>query len=137
MSRSVFLDSGAIYALTDRNDLDHARVKHAYLHDGRRFVTHQLILLETFSLITKRLHKFAALTTIAALRKSPRVEIVQPAPELLESAWRRCEKFSDKEWDWIDCTSFELMHQRKLTEALTLDHHFGQAGFISVVEAED
>jgi predicted nucleic acid-binding protein len=134
LSSSVFLDTGAIYALADKNDLDHARVTRAYRESSRRFVTHQLILLETFSLITKRLHKHAALTTIAALRKSPRIEIVQAAPDLLENAWRRCEKYSDKDWDWIDCMSFELMVLHNVTEALTLDHHFTQAGFTSIVE---
>ena len=35
-----------------------------------------------------------------------------------------------KEWDWIDCASFELMERRGLREALSLDHHFAQAGFV-------
>jgi predicted nucleic acid-binding protein len=38
-----------------------------------------------------------------------------------------------KEWDWIDCVSFELMERRGLREALSLDHHFAQAGFILLV----
>jgi predicted nucleic acid-binding protein len=35
--------------------------------------------------------------------------------------------------DWIDCTSFELMERRGLHEALSLDHHFAQAGFVLLV----
>jgi predicted nucleic acid-binding protein len=34
----------------------------------------------------------------------------------------------DKEWSLIDCISFEVMKQRKLTNALTADRHFAQAG---------
>ncbi|MEO6785343.1 MAG: PIN domain-containing protein [Chthoniobacteraceae bacterium] len=126
----TFLDTGAIYALADRNDLDHAAVKGVYADLERRFVTHGLILVEAFSLLTKRLHKQAALTTIRALRCSPRVEIVPVSPGMLEAAWIRCERFADKEWDWIDCTSFGLMEQRGLREALCMDHHFTQAGFV-------
>ena len=50
-----------------------------------------------------------ALNTIGALRRSPRAEIIPVGFSLLEAAWDRCERFADKEWDWIDCMSFELM----------------------------
>ena len=60
-------------------------------------------------------------------------EIVPLTPGLLQAAWGRCERFADKEWDWIDCTSFELMEQHGLREALSLDHHFAQAGFALLV----
>ena len=35
----------------------------------------------------------------------------------------------DREWSLTDCISFEIMRTRGLTEALTTDHHFTQAGF--------
>jgi len=35
----------------------------------------------------------------------------------------------DKDWGMIDCISFVIMQERNLTEALTSDHHFEQAGF--------
>jgi hypothetical protein len=35
----------------------------------------------------------------------------------------------DKEWSLTDCTSFVVMQQERLTDALTTDHHFEQAGF--------
>ena len=133
MSALTFLDTGAIYALADRNDADHAVVRKTYLEAERRFVTHDLVLVEAFSLLTKRLHKQAALQTIGALRRSSKVEIVPLSHVLLDAAWARCERFADKEWDWIDCASFELMERRGLREALSLDHHFRQAGFILVV----
>jgi predicted nucleic acid-binding protein len=133
VSAQVFLDTGAIYALADRNDLDHAAVKAVHVDLAHRFVTHDLILTEAFSLLTKRLHKRAALETIGALRRSPRAEIIPVGSSLLEAAWDRCERFADKKWDWIDCVSFELMERRGLREALALDHHFEQAGFILLV----
>lgn len=133
MSTTAFLDTGAIYALADRNDLDHSAVRASYMVADRRLVTHDLVVVEAFSLLTKRLHKQAALQTIGALRRSSRVEIVPLTRDLLDAAWARCERFADKEWDWIDCASFELMERRGLQEALTLDHHFTQAGFIPLV----
>ena len=35
----------------------------------------------------------------------------------------------DKAWSLTDCISFAVMAERGLTEALTADHHFEQAGF--------
>ena len=133
MSAPAFLDTGAIYALADRNDLDHAAVRAVYTRREQKFVLHELILVEAVSLLTKRLHKRAALEAITALRRSPKVEIVSVTPAMLEAAWVRCQRFADKEWDWIDCTSFELMGQRSLRDALSLDHHFTQAGFTVLV----
>jgi predicted nucleic acid-binding protein len=34
----------------------------------------------------------------------------------------------DKDWSVTDCLSFVVMERRRLTEALTTDHHFEQAG---------
>lgn len=35
----------------------------------------------------------------------------------------------DKDWSLTDCMSFVIMEDRKITLALTGDHHFEQAGF--------
>lgn len=126
--RRAFLDSGAIYALADANDADHASVLAVYGERRREFVTSEPILLEAFSLITKRLHK-RAIEWIGALRSSPRVHIVPATPELIERGWQRCLKFTDKEWDSIDCTCFVIMQDLRLLDALSLDRHFAQAGF--------
>jgi len=41
----------------------------------------------------------------------------------------------DKEWSLTDCISFVVMSERSLTEALTSDHHFEQAGFTVLLKA--
>jgi hypothetical protein len=51
-----------------------------------------------------------------------------------DSKWfrRGLDHFSsrlDKEWSLTDCISFVVMEANRLTEALTDDHHFEQAGF--------
>jgi predicted nucleic acid-binding protein len=36
---------------------------------------------------------------------------------------------TDKDWSLTDCISFSIMENRGITDALTADHHFQQAGF--------
>jgi predicted nucleic acid-binding protein len=40
----------------------------------------------------------------------------------------------DKEWSLTDCISFAVMAELGLTEALTGDHHFEQAGFLALLK---
>jgi predicted nucleic acid-binding protein len=42
----------------------------------------------------------------------------------------------DKEWGLTDCVSFIVMQDRKITEALTTDEHFEQAGFRALLLEE-
>jgi predicted nucleic acid-binding protein len=54
---------------------------------------------------------------------------------LLEtSAWGLWRSRPDKTWTLTDCASFLAMQQRCLTEALTSDHHFEQAGFVRLLQ---
>lgn len=47
--------------------------------------------------------------------------------DLLEDCSR-----ADKAWSLTDCISFSVMTERRLSDALTADHHFEQAGFRAV-----
>lgn len=47
----------------------------------------------------------------------------------LPRGWELYSNRLDKDWGAIDCISFAIMQERNLTETLTSDHHFEQAGF--------
>lgn len=56
------------------------------------------------------------------------IEVVPFQPELIESAVALYRTRADKDWSLTDCLSFVVMERRHLTEALTTDGHFEQAG---------
>lgn len=70
-----------------------------------------------------------AINLLHRIEQSRRIEVVHVTPELYAKGWELYSNRLDKDWGVIDCISFVIMQERNLTEALTSDHHFEQAGF--------
>jgi len=71
---------------------------------------------------------------IVALRQAPQT-VVAPVSE--RTLWRGFELYrarNDKAWSLTDCISFVVMKDEGLTEALTGDRHFEQAGFAALLK---
>ena len=49
------------------------------------------------------------------------------------AVWELLKQRLDKNWLQVDATSFIIMQQLGITNALTSDHHFDQAGFIRLL----
>jgi len=47
---------------------------------------------------------------------------------------RMYQRRPDKNWSLTDCISFVVMQDHGITEALTGDHHFEQAGFVALLK---
>jgi len=62
-------------------------------------------------------------------RASPRTQIVPLDSRLLQRGLDLFAGRHDKNWSLTDCISFVVMQDEDLTEALTGDSHFEQAGF--------
>jgi uncharacterized protein len=58
------------------------------------------------------------------------IEVVPFSNDLIATAVRLYDRRSDKHWSLTDCSSFLVMQERGIREALTTDHHFEQAGFV-------
>jgi len=66
---------------------------------------------------------------LGALENDAKVEIIPASDELYRRALSMYRDRADKEWGLIDCMSFVVMNDQGLTDALTADSHFSQAGF--------
>jgi predicted nucleic acid-binding protein len=64
------------------------------------------------------------------LRSDSTVSIIPASSELLARGFSCFVERLDKKWSLTDCISFVVMEERGITEALTSDHHFEQAGFM-------
>ena len=128
----VFLDTSYAVALSARTDENHKRA--AELAEelevaGTPLITTRAILLEIGNALAKLRYRVAAVRLLSALENDPNVEIVPASDELYRRAIEVYRDRADKEWGLIDCMSFIVMNDRELTDALTADNHFRQAGF--------
>jgi predicted nucleic acid-binding protein len=65
----------------------------------------------------------------------PLVDIIWVDEALTRAAFTLLHAQPDKTYSVCDAVSFLLMRERGLTEALTTDHHFAQAGFRPLLTA--
>lgn len=122
---SIFVDTGAWYAVADRSDRHHEHASRFYLaHAGEgRLVTSDLIVAETWALLASHLGRDAALTFWETLRDA-RVPILTIEASDLEAAWRIAQAFADQDFSFTDCASFALMERLGLEDAFAFDAHF-------------
>lgn len=124
-----FVDSYYLLALVNTKDKDHdAALRHS---QGRTLglVTTTWVLVEFADALSAVGARTRAARFIRGFRAEPFVEVVLPTYEQFDRALDRYEQRPDKDWSLTDCLSFLLMEERGITEALTADHHFEQAGF--------
>jgi hypothetical protein len=67
------------------------------------------------------------------LKEHPRARIVPVSQKLFERGYDLFTSRKDKEWSLTDCISFVVMSDAGLSEALTHDRHFEQAGFAALL----
>ena len=125
----IFIDSSAFFILGDQDSEEGQEVK-SFIYDRKlHLVTTNFILGETLSLVTKRIGKAKGIEVGEIILKSGIVRVVYLDELLQEDAWKLYKRYKDKDFDFIDATSFVFCQRHGIREAVTLDRHFLQMGF--------
>jgi uncharacterized protein len=125
----VFADTYYYLALLSVTDAAHIRALELGASLNSRVVTTEYILLEVADALATVAERPKFLGLVQRLEADENVEIVPSSPELLKSAIDLFSKRMDKNWSLTDCSSFVVMYDRQINDALTGDLHFRQAGF--------
>ena len=128
----VFVDAGPWIALMDPDDQWRAyalRVLKNLQETNRSLVTSNLVLLEVYSALVGRVERSAIAKFRATLRSSGDIRVERVDVFLEELAWQLFMRYDDKAVGMVDCTSFAIMEQWRITEVFTFDRHFKQVGF--------
>jgi uncharacterized protein len=127
--KPVFADTVYYLALTNpRDQYASVATKFTAAFSGR-FVTTAWIMTEVANSLVRGSDRVLFCEIYRDLANDPRVIIVPPAEDLFEQGIELSAQRPDKEWSLTDCISFIGMREYGLSDALTADRHFEQAGF--------
>ena len=133
----VFADTSGWASFFRERERHHARavaLMTQWQEENRHVVTTNYVLGELIALCERlRVPRSMGISYIQSIRAETWIEIVHIDKQLDVRAWELLENRLDKTWSLVDCASFVVMEQRGLTDALTTDHHFEQAGFVRLL----
>lgn len=125
----VFADTAYFFALVIANDEWHEQAVAFSRQNSLPILTTSWGLTELADGFCRGGHRRKFLEILDDAEGDPEIIIV----EAEQSLWNRGRDLfanrPDKDWSLTDCISFVVMKERGLTDALTSDHHFEQAGF--------
>lgn len=130
----LFADTSFYVAIFNPHDALHARAKTvAAAHEGRVLTT-QFVLVEVGNFFCCGNARAVFQTMVENLRLAEDIEIVPASAELFDRGLNLFIARPDKDWSLTDCISMVVMQERGITEVITADHHFEQAGFVTLLK---
>lgn len=127
-----FADTSFWFAVQERRDTRHTQAAAIVARGVGRVATTNHVVGETWTLLRRRSGHRAAVGFLDRLAALPDVEVVHIDKSLEEEALRWLRSRSEREYSFVDSTSFALMRKRRIREALAFDGDFNAAGFVEV-----
>jgi predicted nucleic acid-binding protein len=129
--RRVLVDTGAFVALRNAAEREHESAREtlrSLLADGVGLFTSNYVFAETYTALLVRVGRHEAIGWGSALRASGRIEMIRVDADLEDRAWSILSSHDDKQWSYVDATSFALMEREGTDEAFAYDSDFRQRG---------
>ena len=126
----IFADSSFWIALQTSRDIRHDQARQlARSNSAVPMITSDQVRGETWTFIRRRGGHRAAVAFLDLLETTARVTVepVTAADQEVALAWLR--RHDEREYSFVDATSFALMRRRRISEAFAFDGAFTAAGF--------
>ena len=133
---NTFVDTSFLIALVCRKDELHERAMGWHQCLEGRLLTTEYVLLELVDSLSFPPFRQAATNAVRVLRRRAAVRVVASSTALMDEGLAFFSKHADKRWSLTDCISFVVMRRESVSEALSNDHPFEQAGFRALLRAE-
>lgn len=126
----LFLNTAFIQALLNPRDDYHNQAKTLFprIRTAREVWITEAIFAEVGNALSA-FNRLGVVQFIQQCYRTDNIKVVSVNTELLMQALALYQSRSDKTWGLTDCISFVVMQQQNLTDAVTGDRHFIQAGF--------
>jgi hypothetical protein len=132
--KTAFADTFYFLALLDTREARHAQAVALSRDSQFHLVTTEWVLAEFGDAYSHPEDRGDFVALYRSLANHPRVKIVPADTALFQRGIDFFEQRPDKQWSLTDCLSFLVMRDEGVTEALTGDHHFEQAGFKALLK---
>jgi predicted nucleic acid-binding protein len=127
-----FADTSFWFGLQERRDNRHQDARALVARGIGRIVTTNQVVGETWTLIRRRSGHAAAVGFLDRLAALTDVEVIHVDEAVEADAWHWLRGRPEREYSFVDATSFAVMRRRRIREALAFDGDFNAAGFVEV-----
>ena len=129
----IFVDTSFWVALRNRRDDRHAAaVALLERHGDVPLITTNHVRGETWTFLRRRAGHAAAVDFLDALAGSSRVQVQLIGADLEDEALGWLRRHDERAYSFVDATSFVLMRELRIREALAFDGDFSAAGFVEL-----
>ena len=129
----IFVDSSFWVGLAFPRDNRHSEVLALYeRYRHELLITSNHIRGETWTVLRRRVGHHVATRVLDILNQAARLRIEFVPRELEEEALRWLRRHDEREYSFVDATSFALMRRLRIREALAFDGDFAAAGFVEL-----
>ena len=125
-----FVDTSYWVALLLPRDPHHAEARGLWLDDLGALLSSNHVLGETWTYLRRRAGHEAAVMFLDAIATSPRIAVEHVNEPAEAEALRWLRRHDEREYSFVDATSFAVMRRRRLHEALAFDGDYAAAGFV-------
>jgi predicted nucleic acid-binding protein len=129
----IFVDTSFWLALHLPRDARHeAAAALLAAHANASLVTSNHVRGETWTFLRRRAWHAAAVGFLDAIERTPRMRVLFVSDELERQALSWLRARDEREYSFVDATSFALMRSLRIREALAFDGDFAAAGFVEL-----
>lgn len=129
----IFVDTSFWIAVRNRRDAHHDEaVTLLGAHADHSLVTSNQVQGETWTYLRRRAGHRSAVAFLDVIAASPRVRVVGVEPKQEEQALAWLRRHAEREYSFVDATSFVVMKALQVREALAFDGDFSAAGFVEL-----
>jgi uncharacterized protein len=129
----IFVDTSFWAAGRLRKDAHHAEALLLLeAAEGERLVTSNHVRGETWTFLRRRDGHGSAVAFLDMLTATARVDIAMVDDTLEAQALRWLRRHNEREYSFVDATSFAVMRSLRIKDALAFDGDFAAAGFVEL-----
>ncbi|MCA1840994.1 MAG: type II toxin-antitoxin system VapC family toxin [Actinomycetota bacterium] len=127
-----FVDTSFWVGLRFRRDSRHEDAKNVWQAGPGALITTDLVIGETWTFLRRKAGHMRAAEFFDATTKLSTLTIRHVDEDLVAEAWRWLRRHDERDYSFVDATSFALMRRLRLKDALAFDGDFSAAGFVEV-----